>query len=83
VTEFWNVLPTALKDALEKGDDQEKYAVSRLVSPFPGSKASTSEHNHSNHSLEMWEKGLLDGLGFGYEVVANLFLNARTDTYGI
>ncbi|KAL3020921.1 hypothetical protein AAZX31_05G169900 [Glycine max] len=31
VTEFWKVLPTALKDVLEKGDDQEKRAVFRLV----------------------------------------------------
>jgi len=83
VTEFWAILPTALKDALEKGDDQEKYAVSRLVSLFPGSKTSTSEYNHSNHCLEMWEKGLLDGLGFVYEVVADLFVHTRTDTYGI
>jgi len=25
----------------------------------------------------------LDGLRFGYEVVADLFLHAKTDTYGI
>ncbi|KAL2343018.1 hypothetical protein Fmac_004303 [Flemingia macrophylla] len=31
VTEFWKVLPVALKDVLEKGDDKEKHAVSRLV----------------------------------------------------
>lgn len=53
VTEFWRVLPAALKDVFEKGDDQEKHAASRLVSPFPGSKAFTSEYNYSNHSLEM------------------------------
>ncbi|XP_061344327.1 uncharacterized protein LOC133290271 [Gastrolobium bilobum] len=31
VTEFWKVLPTALKDVLDKGDDQGKRVVSRLV----------------------------------------------------
>ncbi|KAG2410534.1 uncharacterized protein HKW66_Vig0011990 [Vigna angularis] len=31
VTEFWEVLPAALKDVFEKGDDQEKHAASRLV----------------------------------------------------
>ncbi|KAK7399496.1 hypothetical protein VNO78_10680 [Psophocarpus tetragonolobus] len=31
VTEFWKILPTALKDVLEKGDDEEKRAVFRLV----------------------------------------------------
>ncbi|XP_047173873.1 regulation of nuclear pre-mRNA domain-containing protein 2 [Vigna umbellata] len=31
VTEFWKVLPAALKDVFEKGDDQEKHAASRLV----------------------------------------------------
>ncbi|KAH1237111.1 Regulation of nuclear pre-mRNA domain-containing protein 1B [Glycine max] len=31
VTEFWKVLPSALKDVLEKGDDQENRAVFRLV----------------------------------------------------
>ncbi|GLU13166.1 hypothetical protein SLE2022_298110 [Rubroshorea leprosula] len=31
VTEFWKVLPAAVKDVLEKGDDRGKSAVSRLV----------------------------------------------------
>ncbi|XP_027364108.1 regulation of nuclear pre-mRNA domain-containing protein 1B isoform X2 [Abrus precatorius] len=31
VIEFWKVLPTALKEVVEKGDDQEKNVVSRLV----------------------------------------------------
>ena len=31
VTEFWKVLPAALKDVGEKGDDHGKKAVSRLV----------------------------------------------------
>lgn len=33
VTEFWKVLPAALKDVIEKGDDHGKKVVSRLVSP--------------------------------------------------
>ncbi|CAK9166938.1 unnamed protein product [Ilex paraguariensis] len=31
VTEFWKVLPSALKDVVEKGDDHGKNVVSRLV----------------------------------------------------
>lgn len=31
VTEFWKVLPSALKDVLEKGDEPGKNVVSRLV----------------------------------------------------
>ena len=31
VTEFWKVLPGALKNVVEKGDDRGKNAVSRLV----------------------------------------------------
>ncbi|KAK9272170.1 hypothetical protein L1049_002541 [Liquidambar formosana] len=31
VSEFWKVLPAALKDLVEKGDDQGKNVVSRLV----------------------------------------------------
>lgn len=31
VNEFWKVLPAALKDLLEKGDDRGKNVVSRLV----------------------------------------------------
>ncbi|XP_044483251.1 regulation of nuclear pre-mRNA domain-containing protein 1B-like [Mangifera indica] len=31
VTEFWKVLPSALKDVVEKGDDHGKKVVSRLV----------------------------------------------------
>ncbi|XP_031257056.1 regulation of nuclear pre-mRNA domain-containing protein 1B [Pistacia vera] len=31
VTEFWKVLPSALKDVVEKGDDPGKKVVSRLV----------------------------------------------------
>ena len=31
VTEFWKVLPAALKDLNENGDDQGKKVVSRLV----------------------------------------------------
>ncbi|KAK4264872.1 hypothetical protein QN277_025994 [Acacia crassicarpa] len=31
VTEFWKVLPAALKDVIEKGDDHGKNVVSRLV----------------------------------------------------
>ncbi|KAG8373329.1 hypothetical protein BUALT_Bualt11G0012900 [Buddleja alternifolia] len=31
VTEFWKVLPSALKDVVNKGDDRGKTAVSRLV----------------------------------------------------
>jgi len=54
MTEFLSVLPAALKDVFENGDDEEKLASSRLVSSFPGSKAITSEYNYSNHSLEMW-----------------------------
>lgn len=34
VTEFWNVLPAALKDVVEKGDERAKNVVSRLVSQF-------------------------------------------------
>lgn len=34
VTEFWKVLPSALKSVLEKGDDRGKNAVGRLVSAF-------------------------------------------------
>lgn len=33
VTEFWKILPAALKDVIEKGDDHGKQVVSRLVSP--------------------------------------------------
>lgn len=32
VTEFWKVLPAALKDVVENGDDSGKNVVSRLVS---------------------------------------------------
>ncbi|KAL6993114.1 hypothetical protein U1Q18_011232 [Sarracenia purpurea var. burkii] len=32
VSEFWKVLPAALKDVMEKGDDRGKNVVSRLVS---------------------------------------------------
>lgn len=32
VTEFWKVLPAALKVVIEEGDDRGKTAVSRLVS---------------------------------------------------
>ena len=32
VTEFWKVLPGALKDVFSKGDDHGKNVVSRLVS---------------------------------------------------
>lgn len=32
VTEFWKVLPSALKDVVNKGDDRGKNVVSRLVS---------------------------------------------------
>lgn len=31
VTEFWKVLPKALKDVIQKGDDRGKNVVSRLV----------------------------------------------------
>ncbi|KAI4317225.1 hypothetical protein L6164_025114 [Bauhinia variegata] len=31
VTEFWKVLPAALKDVLEKGDEHGKHVISRLV----------------------------------------------------
>lgn len=31
VSEFWKVLPGALKDIIEKGDDHGKNVVSRLV----------------------------------------------------
>ncbi|XP_061337434.1 uncharacterized protein LOC133284442 isoform X2 [Gastrolobium bilobum] len=31
VTEFWKVLPAALKDVIEKGDDHGKHVASRLV----------------------------------------------------
>ncbi|TKY47628.1 Regulation of nuclear pre-mRNA domain-containing protein 1B [Spatholobus suberectus] len=31
VTEFWKVLPVALKDVIKKGDDHGKHAVSRLI----------------------------------------------------
>lgn len=34
MTEFWKVLPTALKDVLEKGSDQEKQVAYRVVSSF-------------------------------------------------
>lgn len=34
VNEFWKVLPEALKDVIEKNDEQGKRVVSRLVSPF-------------------------------------------------
>lgn len=33
VTEFWKVLPAAIKDLTEKGDDYGKNVVSRLVGP--------------------------------------------------
>lgn len=32
VSEFWKVLPGALKDVLDKGDERGKIAISRLVS---------------------------------------------------
>jgi regulator of Ty1 transposition protein 103 len=32
VNEFWKVLPAALKNVVEKGDDRGKNVVSRLVS---------------------------------------------------
>lgn len=32
VTEFWKVLPSALKEVVDKGDDRGKTVVSRLVS---------------------------------------------------
>jgi regulator of Ty1 transposition protein 103 len=32
VAEFWKVLPAALKNVVEKGDDRDKNVVSRLVS---------------------------------------------------
>lgn len=32
VTEFWKVLPSALKDVLENGDNHGKNVISRLVS---------------------------------------------------
>ncbi|KAK7387504.1 hypothetical protein VNO78_28359 [Psophocarpus tetragonolobus] len=31
VTEFWKVLPAALKDVIKKGDDHGKHVVSRLI----------------------------------------------------
>lgn len=34
VTEFWKVLPKALKDVIQKGDDRGKNVVSRLVGLF-------------------------------------------------
>lgn len=34
VTEFWKVLPSALKELESKGDDRGKNVVSRLVSCF-------------------------------------------------
>lgn len=34
VSEFWKVLPAALKEVVEKGDDRGKNVVSRLVSQF-------------------------------------------------
>lgn len=34
VTEFWKVLPAALKDVLENGDNHGKNVISRLVSSF-------------------------------------------------
>lgn len=36
VNEFWKVLPAALKDLLENGDDRGKNVVSRLVILFFG-----------------------------------------------
>ena len=45
VTEFWKVLPAALKDVLEKGDDHGKRVVSRLVSSF------SSSYYHANQSF--------------------------------
>lgn len=33
VTEFWKVLPAAIKDLMEKGDDYGKNVVTRLVGP--------------------------------------------------
>lgn len=35
VTEFWKVLPSALKDVVEKGDDHGKNVISRLVCFIP------------------------------------------------
>lgn len=34
VTEFWKILPGALKDVLEKGDDRVHNVVFRLVSGY-------------------------------------------------
>lgn len=34
VTEFWKVLPSALKEVVNQGDDRGKNVVSRLVSLF-------------------------------------------------
>lgn len=35
INEFWKVLPAAIKDLTEKGDDYGKTVVSRLVGPVP------------------------------------------------
>lgn len=39
VTEFWKVLPAALKDVNQEGDDRGKNVASRLVSLITTSKA--------------------------------------------
>ncbi|KAK7369387.1 hypothetical protein VNO80_11424 [Phaseolus coccineus] len=51
VTEFWAILPTALKDALEKGDDQEKYAASRLVGIWEERKVFESHTKNLKKSI--------------------------------
>ncbi|KAK7358935.1 hypothetical protein VNO77_00876 [Canavalia gladiata] len=44
VTEFWKILPAALKDVLEKGGDQEKHVVSRLVEIWEERKVFESQN---------------------------------------
>ena len=34
ISEFWKVLPAAIKDVTEKGDDKGKNVASRLVCPL-------------------------------------------------
>ncbi|KAK7318560.1 hypothetical protein RJT34_03263 [Clitoria ternatea] len=48
VTEFLKVLPIALKDVLEKGDDQEKQVVSRLFAIWEERKVFGSEAKNLN-----------------------------------
>ena len=54
VAEFWKVLPAALKNVVEKGDDRDKNVVSRLVSfYFVGAADSNIMTHHLFFCIKM------------------------------